>query len=146
MAKRKSTDPDQNLVIQDPELEAYKLRLAGKSAAEIASAGLGFTSAHQVTKAIASRLDREARSLSSDDRDALLQLELDRLDALQAALWFDAMSGDTRAVDSVHKIILTRLKVLQLDVPDASAMTRTVLVVRGNEDEYIEALKQVTSN
>ena len=44
----------------------------------------------------------------------LRQLELDRLDAVQQALWPLAMAGDVAAADGVRQVIETRCRVLGL--------------------------------
>lgn len=138
----KSTDLNlRRRVIPDPVGEAYKLRLSGMSQSEIAKQGLGYNSAQDVSKAITSRLKHEARLVSADDRSSLLALELDRLDALQAAVWSEAMSGEPKAVDSAVKIIMNRAKLLGLDLPNASEIAQTVLVIRGDEDDYVNTLK-----
>lgn len=50
----------------------------------------------------------------ADSVDELRMAEVDRLDALQAALWTRAVRGDGRAVEAVLRIIDARCKVLSL--------------------------------
>ena len=51
--------------------------------------------------------DREVETI-----DELRQLEVERLDALQVAVWNDAMNGDVRAVGAVVRIMHLRAKIL----------------------------------
>jgi hypothetical protein len=63
--------------------------------------------AHRVVaKALAQRL--------VDDVDQLRELELARLDALQASLWAKAENGDLRAVNACVRIIDKRCRLLGL--------------------------------
>lgn len=48
----------------------------------------------------------------------MLQLELERLNALQAGLWPDAMQGDTDAARTALKVMQRRAKYLGLDEPE----------------------------
>ena len=50
-----------------------------------------------------------------DDVQLLRQLEGDRLDALQVAIWEQAMTGDLRAVNVLLRIIAIRCKLFGLD-------------------------------
>ncbi len=45
---------------------------------------------------------------------------LDRLDALQNAVWQKAMAGDVGAVRAAHKIVMSRCRLLALDKPAKS--------------------------
>ena len=55
----------------------------------------------------------------ADAVDDLRTLEVSRLDALQVALWDEAMNGDIKAVNAVLRIILQRSRLLGLDKPGA---------------------------
>jgi hypothetical protein len=84
------------------------------------------TTAATDPKAPAARLavdlyvQRIAIKLTPEDRRQALQLEVDRLDALQAAFWTTAIKGDRHAADVVLKVIARRCKVLGFDKPDES--------------------------
>jgi len=49
-----------------------------------------------------------------DDVDELREFETARLDALQAALWDKAMTGDVRATNSIVRFIDRRCRLLGL--------------------------------
>lgn len=51
-------------------------------------------------------------------------LERERLDTLQVALWDKAMTGDTKAAQSVLGIIMARVRLLGLDVASAGHRPR----------------------
>jgi hypothetical protein len=61
--------------------------------------------------------------------DLLRETELERLDALQAALWPAAMSGDISAVNACLRVITSRLRVLGIDGPQAQEKPRWSLLV-----------------
>jgi hypothetical protein len=98
--------------------KAIALRLAGLDYPVIAQR-LGYSSrqaaAKDVERALATNLAEVGRSA-----DELREIELMRLDRLQAAAWQKAVTngGDLRAIDTVLRIIDRRCKLLGLDGPD----------------------------
>ncbi len=89
--------------------KAVELMLAGCSydqiAREVGYANRG-TAHRVVAKALATRL--------ADDIDQLREMELARLDALQASLWAKAEKGDLRAVSACVRITDKRCRLLGL--------------------------------
>lgn len=81
----------------------------------------------------------EARALvGAAEHRELLDMEVDRLDALQAALWDDAIGGDVRAAEACLKLIMARSRLLGLDAgEDAGA---TTVVVAGERRAYLQTL------
>ena len=79
-----------------------------------------------VAKALAQRL--------ADDIDQLREMELARLDALQASLWAKAEKGDLRAVNACVRIIDKRCRLLGLyGYKEAQEPLRTLVIDhRGN--------------
>lgn len=61
--------------------------------------------------------------------DQYRQLELDRLDALQAAIWCRAIAGDCSAVAVALKIMEQRVKLLGLTHKRRNAVVRPIAVV-----------------
>ncbi|MCA9241981.1 MAG: hypothetical protein KDA37_17340 [Planctomycetales bacterium] len=55
-------------------------------------------------------------------------IELARLDALQAALWERAMTGDVKAAGMVLRIIEQRTRLLGLDKPTVGCATQTLVM------------------
>jgi DNA-binding CsgD family transcriptional regulator len=117
---------------------AYRLRRSGKTIREIAQ--ILECQSRDVTDAINSLMKLEAGLITSEERGGILQMEMDRLDALQAAHWDSAMYGDPKSTEAILKIIALRAKFLGLDAIDPESQRQTVLVVGGNEQDYIKAL------
>lgn len=55
------------------------------------------------------------RDIPREEADLLRRIEMDRLDALQAAQWSAAMAGDYRATDLVLKVMERRARLPDLD-------------------------------
>lgn len=100
----------------DRQTKAVALRLAGLDFQAI-SEQLGYNNRSQavadVQKAISARVEDGTRSI-----DELREVELLRLDRLQAATWAQALTGDHKAIDQTLKIIDRRCKLLGLDAPE----------------------------
>jgi hypothetical protein len=74
-----------------------------------------------------------------------LDLELARLDALQATFWPAAMAGDLASAAFILKVSTHRSLILGLNgvLGDPGQAQHTVTVVRGSTEEYVAALKAV---
>ena len=53
------------------------------------------------------------------------RLELERLDAMQRALWDQAMGGDVKAINTILRIMERRAKLLALDAPERQDLHMT---------------------
>ena len=95
----------------------------GAIAAEVGYSHRG-TAYKAVHKALAERI--------TGGVDTLRRLELDRLDALQAAIWSEALAGDTAALNTVLRIIELRTRLLGLGLEHrpspAPGLSTTVVV------------------
>jgi len=92
--------------------KVLELRRLGYTYARIAAeVGISETHACRIVNREIRRLNERAR----EEADVIVRLELERLDALQAALWDQAMSGHLGAVDRVLRIMERRAKLLGLD-------------------------------
>lgn len=88
---------------------ALELVAEGKSYDQIAEA-VGYSHRGSAHKAVFKALkEREVEGV-----DELRRLEVDRLDALQHALWASAVAGDLKAIHAVLRIIELRARVLGL--------------------------------
>lgn len=98
------------------QTKAVALRLAGLDFVNIAEQ-LGYTNraaaSMDVEKAISARIEDGTRSI-----DELREIELLRLDRLQAAAWAKALTGEHKSIELVMKIIDRRCKLLGLDAPE----------------------------
>jgi DNA-binding CsgD family transcriptional regulator len=91
--------------------QAVKLRLAGLTFREIGQElGIARQSAHQLVRGALDELAAETR----EDGRRLRALELERLAALQRALWPAAMSGDVASARAATKVIEDRCLLLGL--------------------------------
>lgn len=98
----------------------------------------------QVSSVLSTTMSKASSELDAVTRQELLALEVARLDELQSTAWLQAINGDTRSADLVLKIIDKRSKLLGLDQQqtETQATVQTV-VVTGNSDDYIEALRTI---
>ena len=92
--------------------QVMQLRLSGHSYDSIAQL-LGLPRS-RVVRIVERELDRAYR----EPVEMLLQLELDRLDALMRAYWDAALAGDGEAADRVLRIMDRRARYLGLDRQD----------------------------
>ena len=105
---RRRTNTERRVDRATRRQEALSMRLAGARNDQIAQA-LGVhprTVITWVTEAV--------RDIPREEAEELRRLELDRLDALQGAVWRAAMRGDVRATDRVLAIMDRRAKYLGL--------------------------------
>lgn len=99
----------------DSEVEILNLRRQGVRPTEIAiKLNLPKSTVHYRIK---SALARNHKAPAAE----VLQLELDRLDALQEAVWVKAIDGDLQAWDRVMRAMERRAKYLGLDHADGLA-------------------------
>lgn len=127
-------------LVKTRAMEAYEKKIAGWSLSEIAE-DMGFSSVNDVSQAISRQVTHEVQFLEESDRETILGLELARLDALWKALYPSATYGDPRAVLACLQISDRRMKWSGTDMPDMAKGQHTVLVVGGDESNYLEKLK-----
>jgi hypothetical protein len=117
--------------------------MAGASWPEIARA-LGYSDGAQARKAVASNVTEWKLENAAE----LIRMELERLDMLQLVVWRQARQGDLKSIETVLKIMSQRAKYLGLDdgnkAEDDGDATKGVIVIGGDSEEYIEAIKRVT--
>lgn len=102
---------------------------------------LGYEDSKSITRAINEQLKVEATFFVANDRQALLRMSLYRLDALRSAVWPAAMHGDPLSVDRALKIEQQYMKASGTDIPDTQVDKHMVLVVGGQEKDYVAKLK-----
>ena len=109
--KRNSRSPKQQLTLAERTKQELQLLLAGASYREIAEAvGVAPSTVHD-------DVQRALRDIPRREADELRQVEVERLDRLQRAVWADAVKGDLPSVDRAVRIIDRRAKMLGLDAP-----------------------------
>ena len=104
-----------------------ELATAGRSYQEIAEQ-VGYGNRGTAFRAVSDALERQA----VQSVDSYRRVELDRLEALQHAIWGRAMAGDPEAVLAARKIILARCRLLGLfpsrRQPDKRGHARSVVL------------------
>lgn len=106
--------PEQVVIASERPYRAYLMQQAGHSWQAIALAEEYPN--WQAARADVQRYLNEGAELVGDfTRRQLLQMEVDRLNALQQAIWQKAMAGQPQMVNQALAIILSRAKLLKLD-------------------------------
>lgn len=131
----------------------YEMRLQGKAWPEIARK-CGHSSAEAARIAHSRYVQRASLAMSKEKRAEALAMEVERLDALQAAYWEAAVKGrsdpdfpgmpmipDAKAADIVLKVIDRRAKLLGLDEADRTTAGPRTVVVTGDSEQYVATLK-----
>lgn len=106
-----ATSP-RRLAAKEKQRRALELRRAGASYAQIGRV-LGYRSTASAHKAVEVALTMTLR----EPAEAVRQLELERLDEAQRAIWPRVRAGDLEAIDRLCKLMDRRAKLLGLDAP-----------------------------
>lgn len=127
----------------DRTFRAAQMQLQGASWKAIALAE-GYIDAAAAKADVKRYRDEAMALLTSHSRQELLALELARLDALQAAVWGQAMRGHLPAVNVVRDLIVTRVKIMQLDQPspEESVTGPKTVVIPHDDDNFAAMLQQ----
>ena len=91
------------------QAQAVEMMLAGKDFDTIA-VELGYATRSGAWRAVQRALSKQREALAGE----YLMLEVQRLDALQVALWDEAMAGDVKAALGCLRIIEQRMALLGL--------------------------------
>lgn len=95
-------------------------------------------------KAVAELIAEAAATVDYYEKRDVLAMELSRLDALQSAVWEEAMEGKIHAVQAALAIMDRRAKWLGFAEPEVKTnVTSNTIIVPGNTKDYIQALQQV---
>ena len=119
-----------NLTLMERRIRAVSLRRAGASYRDIARS-LGVS-----TGRAWSLVDEALRAVLVDGTERLRQIEGERLDDAQRALWPAVLSGDVRAVDVFVRLSARRARMFGLDVEAESEVDREM---RDAYREQVEA-------
>ena len=120
-----------------------ELALAGHSYDEIALE-VGYQNRGTAWRAVQDSLNPRIAEAVTEYRD----LELARLDALQAAHWPQAIAGSVRSADLVLRVIDRRMRLLGLDQIPKQGDRRGCLIVDAppwDEAGYIRQLQAITA-
>lgn len=120
---------------------AANLQRAGYSVAEIAEE-LG-EDENTVVRVINSRIKTERSLLTSESRTAVIDLHMERYEALIKAHWLAASMGDPKSTELVLKTLKDEQNLLQLGAVDTTAQGAKVLIVAGQEKAYVDKLREI---
>jgi hypothetical protein len=131
----------------DKAYQAYRMNLEGQDWDSIART-LGYKTGRSAQVEVREYITKAAVQMDMARREEVLDIEMRRLDALQAAVWPSAMDGDTKAVDSVLRVMGHRAKLLGLELvaQTQGAVTNNTVVVTGDTQEFIRSLRLVDGN
>ena len=136
--------PDEVVLAAERPYRAYCARLTGMSWEAVALEE-GYPNARAAAAEVNRYLEEGKELVAQASAGALISLELARMDALQAAVWPMAMSGNLAAVGVAQNLIMNRVKIMGLEVlaekGEAAGAPRTV-VVPMDESGYIAALQE----
>ena len=122
------------LALRERQRRALELRLAGHTYQQIADA-LGSKSKCGAYKAVEGAL----REVTREPAEAVRELELQRLDAMLAALWPQMQKSDIQALAGCLRISERRCRLLGLDAPhkiDATSSEQPIqFIVKLRPDE-----------
>lgn len=108
MARRRTTKPE----VLAREAEVVKLRRGGLTWDMIADR-VGYASPSAAHFAY----QRAAKRVVQEDIEAIRQVETERLDLMQSAVWGKVLGGDVSSIMTVVRIMERRAKLLGLDQP-----------------------------
>lgn len=117
---------------------AVELALAGYSYDDIA-ARVGYANRGSAWKAVQAALSAR----TADIVDEYRVLELERLEAVLAAQWDQAVAGDVRASELVLKVVAAEIRLLGLDRVEQVTTVQNTVVVGGTSAEYVAALQAI---
>jgi|JI8StandDraft_1071087.scaffolds.fasta_scaffold00464_6 orotate phosphoribosyltransferase-like protein len=119
--------------------KAHEMKRAGASWWDIAEE-LGITE-FAASTLVSERIRAAADLVDRGSKLEMLDLELERLDEMQWAIYGRARKGDLKAIETVLKIQEKRVKYAGLEDLQAGAGS-TTLVVSGDSAAYIAALQE----
>jgi hypothetical protein len=148
MRRQGSTRP-QHLLTLDRRLQAFRLRQVGLPYRAIAARMAADPrwqgrlphryDGRRTFRDVMTELTRQRVELG-EAVHAVRQLELERLDLLQATIWGDAVGGDVAAVDAVLRIMAKRAVLLGLYAPlriAPATLGRETSAPRAHADHYV---------
>ena len=121
--------------------DANAMRVSGKTWDEIAET-LGYANGQSARVRVTQELQKAYNTLEDSLRREMMYMELERLDALQAAVWPMAMKGDTKSVDSALRVISIRSKILGFEQKDEKVTNQTLVIT---QDRFVEQLQDLVN-
>lgn len=135
-------DRDDSGEIVDKDYEAYRLRALSWSFQRIAKE-LGDTHRVIARERVMRYAAREGVSLSEETKEVSLALNISRLEALLASNMTIALMGDANAARITLATIQELNKLRTLYDEDKTDAKVRLVIIRGQEQHYVEQLKQI---
>ena len=128
--------------------DAVQVALRKARAVELRIAGMNYDAIARelglANRGTAWRLVNQAMKERVVERvDEHRELELQRLDALQAAFWGNALAGDPKAATIVLKVIDMRIRLLGLEHAPKDTEPKTILIRGDTSEHFIADLKAI---
>lgn len=124
---------EQQVAAREREARVLELRKAGATFDEIAQA-LDYRDKSGAKRAF----DRAMRATIQQPADEIRFLEVERLDAMQKALWPKVTAGDTKAIGQCLNVMDRRARLLGLDAPTRQHVT---VITRDATEQAIAELE-----
>jgi hypothetical protein len=126
--------------------KAQELLVAGHSWRQIAEM-TGYANAESAKLSVRAMRQRAALSLDADQRNEILQLEMQRLEQIIKAFWPMTMAGSDKAAAVVLKTIAQQARMYGLEELHTKAVQSSkTIIIAGTPEEYAAALRQVAQN
>jgi hypothetical protein len=128
---RKDANPGKREAAVERHIQAFELRKAGASFREVAATlGVSVATAHEDVQRVLAELTAQRAASAAE----YVQMELERLDAAQFALFQHLDTGDPQIINAWVKVSESRRKLLGLDAQPGGLMPGdTVIVVRWHD-------------
>lgn len=140
------SDEEQNLPDTSPSMTraeiAYQMLHQGLSVTDIANEL--HVHPRSVHRMVEERYAQEASEQTPEYRAGILSLQNDRLNWMYSKLVPQMEYGDTRAITAGMNLVVNILKLHRLDQPEAAGAQNTIMLISGDEDSYIQKLKELS--
>lgn len=123
----------------DPAADAYRMRLAGTPWSIVAKAN-GYPTANAAVTAVSRYLQKAAQAMSAQQQQEMLQMQIDRYEAVLAKWWKRMDGGDEKAAAIVLRTLERLDRVLRVTDGDVSISQETI-VISADPDEYVKQLQ-----
>jgi hypothetical protein len=137
--------PEDVVLHGDAMYRAYTARQMGKSWIAIAREE-GYPSGHAIRSEVEAFLDEAATLVTQASKVRLLNDEVDRMDALQAAFWPQAMSGHVPSGQLVLAIVRYRSQLVGLEGAQIAPADHRTVVVLADQEGYLRSLQRAAAN
>jgi AraC-like DNA-binding protein len=141
---KKMRGGQRKLLAQQKRKQALELRKGGATYDQIA-ASVGYKDASGARKAVKAAMD----GITQEAAGELKVIQIERYNHMLLTLWGKVQTGDERAIGTALSIMdrlndLERLREQGVTVNiDASTHENSILVIDGNKDDYIAAMKRM---